>query len=190
MKLTDLLESDDRARLDAFDWLKIYSGDNHSMKDIAYRSGSIDVTGDVEISRAKTIPFKFGEVSGSFNIGSTTIDSIENFPEKIGSWLRIYDCSKLTSLKGIDKIVKEIGTGSTSSGAGVIAIGMCDITGGILGLMKIKGVKEIHSISSGDDDKLLQAISILNKNLGKGKEGILAAQNELLDNDLDDFAEF
>lgn len=83
----------------------------HKIKNLKIdRNGFINVDGDVDLSGGvlDSIPYKFGKVSGNFNISrNSELSSLENCPDWIGG---NFDCSEnqLTSLEGGPKFVKEI----------------------------------------------------------------------------------
>lgn len=65
-----------------------------------------------------------------------------------------------------------------------------DCTKNLLGPILIPGIKGVKydSTATDTDRKIVRAIAIINKHIGKGKPGIIAAQEELIDNDLDEYA--
>ena len=73
--------------------------------------GEIDVDGSVELSRTnlKELPYKFGTVTGYFNIGDNrNLTSLKNCPNKVNKYFRCSYCPKLESLEGCPKVVSEI----------------------------------------------------------------------------------
>jgi hypothetical protein len=80
----------------------------------------------------------------------------------------------ITSLKGIHNQLKKC--------HGMFVAHTNPIKSHVLGLLLIEGITGI-SLEN------YQVQDILNKHLGKGKAGVLAARQELLDLDLDDYAE-
>lgn len=67
----------------------------------------VNVNGDVNISDMgiKEIPFKFGEITGEFNIAVNRLESLNNMPLKVGG---DFNCSK-NLLKSLDGCPKYIG---------------------------------------------------------------------------------
>jgi hypothetical protein len=118
-----------------------------------------------------TIPIKFGIVTGSFSYYRTSVSSIKSAPSIIGGSFHCNN-SNITSLSGVDKIVKQI--------RGRF-IGDENQTH-LLGLLLIPGITtfRINDTSIGLIDK------IMNKYLGTGD--ILSAQDELIDAGLIDQA--
>jgi len=117
-------------------------------------------------------------VDGTFNLSSNNISQIDHAPKKCNI-LKLQD-NKITSLKGIEKILKDCHINT-------IDLGGNQIKGPILGLI-LTPVKRISDHYG--DKRLATAIEIVNKHLGKGKAGVLDAQNELLAYDKLDLEEF
>ena len=72
--------------------------------------GEIDVDGDVILRRSdlKELPYKFGRVSGNFNISyNRNIKSFKNCPHFVGGFFNCNDCINLDSLEGCPKEVKD-----------------------------------------------------------------------------------
>ena len=70
--------------------------------------GEIDVNGSVNLSGGdfKELPYKFGTVTGHFNIGDNpNLISLKNCPNKVGFYFRCSYCPKLESLEGCPKVV-------------------------------------------------------------------------------------
>jgi hypothetical protein len=66
----------------------------------------VDVEGDVYLFRKelKTIPVKFGKVTGYFNCGYNQLTSLQGAPESVGGDFNCYN-NKLTSLEGAPQSV-------------------------------------------------------------------------------------
>ena len=66
--------------------------------------GEIDVDGDVYAfdfdKKLKELPYKFGSVSGYFNMGGIGLTSCKNFPNNVLK-INISGCKKIKSLEGI-----------------------------------------------------------------------------------------
>ena len=73
----------------------------------------IDVDGSVYLSYGKLgdlkeLPYKFGRVSGDFNISyNRNIKSFKNCPHFVGGFFNCNDCINLDSLEGCPKEVKD-----------------------------------------------------------------------------------
>ena len=155
--------------------------DQHEIKNYTIRpdgivdvDGRVALTGDVlvgnENSRLITLPIQFGKVNGVFSCaGCVKLKSIKGFPQYVMNNLYC-DATNITSLSGIDKIIKQI-SGGFYCDAGVTHI---------LGLLLIKGITKI------DIDQGHTIDQIMNKYLGTGD--ILSAQDELIDAGLIDQA--
>lgn len=87
--------------------------------------------------------------------------------------------SKNTSLKGLDAAFK---------GASQISFGRTPIKSNVLGLLRIDGLKSVHTYST--DADLVKAFEIINKHLPStgSMKAILECQDELIEAGLDDFA--
>jgi len=68
--------------------------------------GSIDVDGDVDLSRKKLtrIPFKFRNVSGGFYCTNNQLTSLDGAPNTVGSYFACYN-NQLVSLEGAPNTV-------------------------------------------------------------------------------------
>lgn len=136
---------------------------------------------DLFVSNNKITSFQYcpKQIDGSFFIEHNLIESIEHAPERIGRSCWLND-NKITSLKDIHKHIKYIG--------GKLDVSGNPITSNILGVILIDSLEDV--VATGlTSSKLYKAVKIVNKYLGKGKAGVLEAQQELIENDLEDFAE-
>ena len=71
--------------------------------------GEIDVDGGVNLDNKdfEELPYKFGKVIGSFDIGSNpNLTSLKNCPEFVGDYFSCSQCSNLDSLEGCPKEVE------------------------------------------------------------------------------------
>jgi hypothetical protein len=121
-------------------------------------------------------------VGGDFFCSNNLLTSLEGAPEIIGV---DFFCTfnNLTSLEGIHKIIKEINGGFYAR--------KNPIKSHVLGLLLIKGLKQIRLGFSTFTDEFSEVQTILNKHLPNniGNKGVLACQSDLLDAGLDDFAQ-
>lgn len=81
-------------------WLDKSSGKNWSINE---STGKIDIARNFSSMEGNKLGFrgvKFGEVYGDFEIGDLGLTSLEGSPEKVGGSFKMYNNSKLTSLKG------------------------------------------------------------------------------------------
>ena len=72
--------------------------------------GEIDVAGSVWVynSDFKEFPYKFGTITGYFDIGNNkNLTSLKNCPNEVGGYFSCNYCSKLDSLNGCPKEVGE-----------------------------------------------------------------------------------
>jgi hypothetical protein len=125
---------------------------------------------DNQLTSLEGAPIKVGGIfSCSFNL----LTSFDGAPKEVGD--DFYGIgNKLTSLEGIHKQIKKMNGTFYAHGN--------PIKSHVLGLLLIEGLTQI---TLGNQ----QVQDILNKHLGKGKAGVLNARQELLDLDLDDYAE-
>ena len=85
-------------------WCEEMSIENYTINS----KGEIDVDGDVSLTirNFKELPFKFGEVSGYFDIGNNpNLISLKNCPDFVGGMFNCSFCTKLDSLEGCPKEV-------------------------------------------------------------------------------------
>ena len=71
--------------------------------------GEIDVDGGVDLKDKdfKELPYKFGTVTGWFDIGNNSnLTSLKNCPNKVEGYFSCIKCSKLESLEGYPKEVE------------------------------------------------------------------------------------
>ena len=71
--------------------------------------GEIDVNGSVDLrcNDFKELPYKFGTVTGFFDIGENKkLTSLKNCPDEVGDFFRCSLCPQLDSLEGCPKEVK------------------------------------------------------------------------------------
>lgn len=133
-------------------------------------------------------------VDGDFICNRNNLTTLEGSPEKVGASFFCPE-NRLTSLKGITKNIGQSLNCSNNSIASlkgvhehVTSVGSVffatenPIKSHVLGLMLIKDLKQIRL-----DNK--QVEEILNRHLGKGRAGMLEAQEELIDAGLEEFAQ-
>jgi len=111
-------------------------------------------------------------VGGSFYCYDNELASLAGAPSHVGGAFYCYS-NKLTSLKDVHKHVTEI--------KGIFYAVANPINSHALGLLLIKGVTEVRL-----DNK--RVMEILNSYLGKGRAGMLMAQEELIEAGLEEFA--
>ena len=113
-------------------------------------------------------------VGGSFNCSNNNnLTSLEGAPSQVGGDFSCHN-NELTSLKDVYKHITEI--------KGIFDASDNLIKSHVLGLLLIKGVTEVKL-----DNK--QVEEILNRYLGKGRAGMLMAQEELIEAGLEEFAQ-
>ena len=146
--------------------------DKHEIRNYTIRpDGIVDVDSNLDLSqvRDKILPVQFGKVSGRVYCGHAQLTSLQGAPQYVGGDFSCWQI-KMLSYSGIDKNIKRIDG---------IFLGHEDATH-LLGLLLVKGIKQILINNSGPTDK------IMNKYLGTGD--ILSAQDELIDAGLFDQA--
>ena len=112
-------------------------------------------------------------VDGYFNCSVNELTSLAGAPSHVGGDFSCYN-NELTSLKDVYKHVTEI--------KGTFYAIKNPIKSHVLGLLLIKGVTEVRL-----DNK--QVEEILNRHFGKGRAGMLMAQEELIEAGLEEFAQ-
>ena len=112
-------------------------------------------------------------VGAHFYCSHNELTSLEGAPSHVGG---DFDCSinELASLKDVYKHIAEI--------KGKFYAFKNPINSHVLGLLLIKGVTEVR-LDNG------QVEEILNKHLGRGRAGMLMAQEELIETGLEEFAQ-
>ena len=125
---------------------------------------------DNELTSLKGAP---SHVGGNFYCSNNELTSLEGAPSHVGG---SFYCSsnKLTSLKDVHKHIAEI--------KGEFYASDNPIKSHVLGLLLIKGVTEVRL----DNEQVKE---ILNMHLGKGRAGMLMAQEELIEAGLEEFAQ-
>ena len=112
-------------------------------------------------------------VGDDFSCSHNELTSLEGAPSRVNGDFYCY-YNELTSLKDVHKHIAEI--------KGIFYAIENPIESHVLGLLLIKGVTEVRL-----DDRRVK--EILNKHLGKGRAGMLMAQEELIDAGLEEFAQ-
>jgi hypothetical protein len=112
-------------------------------------------------------------VGGDFSCSNNKLTSLAGAPSHVGC---SFYCAfnKLTSLKDVHKHITEI--------KGKFYAFKNPINSHVLGLLLIRGVTEVRL-----DNK--QVEEILNRHLGKGRVGMLMAQEDLIEAGLEEFAQ-
>ena len=144
-----------------------------------------EVNGNFYCSNNKLTSLQYcpSKVKGDFVCYSNRLTSLQYCPTKVNGNFYCND-NQLTSLKDIHKLFKNDGYIK-----GNIAFYDNPIKSNILGLMLIPGLKSIDDIENIKDEQLKLACTIINKHLSSGNRDLFACQEELIDNNLKDFAE-
>jgi len=157
---------------------------------IDYKSGNFNCSYN-ELTSLEGAP---SHVGGNFNCSYNELTSLAGAPSHVGGDFYCYDnklislegapsrvsgsfyCAhnKLTSLKDVHKHITEI--------KGIFYAIENPIESHVLGLLLIKGVTEVHL-----DNR--QVTEIINRHLGKGRVGMLMAQEEIIGAGLEEFAQ-
>jgi hypothetical protein len=114
-------------------------------------------------------------VGGNFGCSYNKLTSLEGAPASVGGYF-ICSYNQLTSLKGIHKILKQMN--------GTFYAQYNPLKSHVMGLLLVKGCKEVSL-----DNKVVQ--EVLNRYLPntRGSKAVIEAQSELLDLDLEDWAQ-
>jgi hypothetical protein len=161
----------------------------------------LDKDGDLWVSNKNLTSLEGGPevVRRQFNVDTNqNLTSLMGGPKEVGSWYSAHYCgltsldgipvkiggmfdissNPLTSLRGINKL-KEMD--------GPIHIFNCPITSHILGVFFIKGCTRIDY--GGELIALERSVKIVNRHIQKGRAGLLACTQELIEAGLADFAQ-
>ena len=117
------------------------------------------------------------EVGSNLQANGCDLASLEFLPNKIGGNLHIHD-NKITSFRGIYKVLKQINTRNHRFG-GTIAFERNPIEKGLISLMGIKGIRELGA-SADENVELKKAIDIINNSL-ENKVDAITTQKLLAD---------
>ena len=114
-------------------------------------------------------------VGGSFSCHNNELTSLEGSPASVGGYFVCHN-NQLTSFEGIHKILKSMN--------GTFYADNNPLKSHVLGLLLVKGCKEV-----GLDNKVVE--EVLNRYLPntRGSKAVIEAQSELLDLDLEEFAQ-
>lgn len=162
---------------------EVWDGDfdcTHNPKLKSLEGAPKKVTGHFDCSRNPKLKSLKGspvEVTGYFRCSDNPeLTSLEGAPKEVSDNFHCSRNHKLTSLKGIHKQVTKID--------GMIYAFMCPIKSHVLGLLLIKGLTGVELDNQEVED-------ILNKYLPntRGNKALIECQSELLDANLEDYAE-
>ena len=112
-------------------------------------------------------------VAASFFCNYNSLTSLEGAPSRVGGGF-ICTNNKLTSLKDVSRQITEI--------QGTFGCRQNPIKSHVLGLLLINGIEKVLLDNA-------QVQNILNRHLGKGRVGMLQAQEELIEAGLEEFAQ-
>lgn len=122
-----------------------------------------------------------GGISGSFLLCNSKIADFSGFPKQIHGNLYCMN-NQITSLSKTNKYIERID-------------GLADFSGNpiesspLLSLLRIKGLQSVRLVKVHDtNSRLYQAQQIINKHLKNGRD-LIACQEDLFKNDLDEFAQ-
>lgn len=209
MKFKDLFEEENMTdawligrwlnkRLDA----ECYDDKPDMIPNVGVKDGVVTVFTDVGVELGgEDFPFKFADEHKYF-LTVTDPKSFKNFPKKIGRNFGLYSKREMKfdgapehvggsmildipSLEGIHKHVKHVEYRIALSP---------HVTKNVLGLLLIDGRPNFGTImmnvasSKEEEDKINAVVDILNKYAGTGPKGVVRAQQDLIDADLDDYA--
>ncbi len=133
---------------------------------------------DFHADGINTLEFKIHEVNRDFNVCKNNLKSYNNFPSYIGGELN-FSQNRISSLVGIHNTVKSCTEIDLSDNP---------IVEGGIGLLLIENLIKIWCAVKVSDEASCLAFRIIEKYLGQGKSGILECQEELIDNNLKEYA--
>ena len=175
MKLKELFESTGRSVAD----LKIdYKGGNffcanNRLTSIEGAPSHVDGYFNCASNELTSLEGAPSRVDGNFDCAYNKLTSLEGAPSHVGGDFYCHN-NKLTSLKDVHKHIAEI--------KGIFYALDNPINSHVLGLLLIKGVTKVRL-------KNKQVEEILNRHFGKGRAGMLMAQEELIEAGLEEFAQ-
>ena len=150
---------------------ELFESTGRSVDDLGidYKGGDFSCASN-ELTSLEGAP---SHVDGGFLCSNNKLTSLAGAPSHVGG---SFYCSsnKLTSLKDVHKHITEI--------KGKFYAIKNPINSHVLGLLLIKGVTKVQ-LDNG------QVEEILNKHLGRGRAGMLMAQEELIEAGLEEFAQ-
>ena len=120
-------------------------------------------------------------VALSANLGNTSIseEDFKYLPKKMTN-LRINDCQNIKSISSLHKYVQEISR--------IISITHLNLEGGLLGLLKIKGL-QTYQYGFKEEGKLAKALEIIDEFLPvKSDSDLFDCQEKLMDAGLEEYA--
>jgi len=192
------------------DWKKINKAAGYHEDRLYWKDGKICSHNSLKLGNLdwREIPYPFGLIDGEFSVYKNDLTSLKNCPYRVNEDFMISD-NALESFEGAPKFIGGdcyMGNQAMLESLHDIHKHFNEIKGGwisippsikshILGLVLIKGLVDVTISASGNPNNnpnknqtLSKAVSIIQKYLGKGRSGVLDAQNELIENDLEDFA--
>lgn len=205
MKISDLYENEESKKIV---WVQKHCKASKDGHPIPASDIKIDPNGDIHaacslyLRRCIELPYQFGYVFG-FNISESSLKTMKHFPKK--AVMVTSENNNFTSLEGItpdadEYVISENGIVSLKDvnkhirRANKIFISS-PIKSDILSLLKIDGLEHVSYFTESFVTKppnLKNALEIINKYLKLEvpvNAKIVKAQRELIDADLDDFAE-
>lgn len=169
-----------------------YDCDNNRLTSLAgapTKVGGSFVCSGNKLTSLKGCPREVGKYFKAMSCGLTSIDDL---PESIGTNLYL-NINELTSLKGLNKLLKHFAHNAANSKDGVISITGNPISGSILSVLNIKGFKSLsfqarhRSVATPDENKVEKAVKIINAAVNDGTD-VFDVQEQLIAKDLEEFA--
>ena len=135
----------------------------------------------------KGCPKEVGKYFKAMDCGLTVVDDL---PESVGTNIYLLS-NEITSLKGINKIVKRFAHNAAGAKDGVISISGNPISGSLLSVLSIKGFKglvfEPRKFGAATGEKRIkEAVDIINKAV-KEEVDVFDVQEQLIAKDLEEF---
>jgi len=157
---------------------------NNKLTSLQYCPSEVNGNFYCSFNQLTSLQYCPSEVNGNFYCSFNQLTSLQYCPSKVkGDFY--FTNNQLTSLKDIHKLFSNGGYIK-----GKISFHGNPIKSHILGLMLIPELKSIDNIEKIKDEQLKLACTIINKHLEEGSNrDVFACQEELIDNDLKDFAE-
>ena len=156
---------------------------DHCLKLTSLEHAPRTVDGDATFFKCGLTSLKWvpSFVGGGLDVASNKITSIDDMTETtiLGGW----DLKK-NQIKSFHNIHKKV-----TRCNGLILIDRNPVESHVLGFILIEGLEGVSVDEDLTNEPVQQAFEIVNKYIGKGKSGVIEAQEEMLDLGLDDFAQ-
>ena len=176
--------------------------DNDLSKADLSRLNSITIGADLTLTRCnlKSLNGVPKKIYGSFECSNNHFKDFTGGPEFVYGNFICYDCNKLESIKGLPKFIKEdlscYDCKKLTNFHDIhkylehvvrVDLDTASIKSHVLGFVLVKNIKEIIDIQG--KSRCAPWAQIINRYLGKGHQGVMDAQEELIEAGLEEYAQ-